>query len=86
MDEFQYGTCPYNKEHRIVLYKMPGHIIKCARNYKGPPLAICKYNATHRLLEEEMEKHISECPDYHKHHEEIYQEIALQARKSPPHY
>ncbi|KAH8377676.1 hypothetical protein KR093_006602 [Drosophila rubida] len=86
MNEFQYGTCPYNKDHRVVLFRMPGHIIKCARNYNGPPLAICKYNATHRLPEERMEEHLAECADYNKYHERIYQEIALQARQTPSDY
>ncbi|KAH8271993.1 hypothetical protein KR044_012881 [Drosophila immigrans] len=81
MNEFEYGTCPYNKDHRIVLFRMPGHIIKCARNYKGPPLAICKYNATHRLPEAQMEEHFSECADYNKYHERTYQQIVLQARQ-----
>jgi len=84
MDEDQYGTCPYDKNHRIVLFRMPGHIIKCMRNYKGPPLAICKYNATHRLPKDQMEKHLAECVDYRKFYEQKILRIALKSRQSPP--
>ncbi|XP_034474616.1 protein D7 [Drosophila innubila] len=84
MDEDQYGTCPYDKSHRIVLFRMPGHIIKCMRNYRGPPLAICKYNATHRLPKEQMDEHLAECVDYLKFHNHKNLKIGLKSRQSPP--
>lgn len=84
MDNLQFGTCPYNKEHRVVLFRMPRHVVKCARNYRGPPLAICKYNATHRVLPEQMEAHLAECDYYKRFYEDSTMQIALQARKSPP--
>ncbi|XP_001355963.3 gametocyte-specific factor 1 [Drosophila pseudoobscura] len=64
MSNYLFGTCPYNKNHRIMLFRMPGHIVKCMKNYRGPPLHICKYNATHRVLD--MEEHLKECEDYMK--------------------
>ncbi|EDW11126.1 gametocyte-specific factor 1 [Drosophila mojavensis] len=84
MSDSEVGICPYNKSHRILLYRMPGHIIKCMRNYMGPPLEICKYNATHRMPGELMEQHLEKCADYKKFHEYEYLQEALQARRSPP--
>ncbi|KAL9707243.1 hypothetical protein quinque_010761 [Culex quinquefasciatus] len=26
-------SCPYNKEHRIIRYRLPYHIIKCKKQY-----------------------------------------------------
>ncbi|EDW03887.1 GH10268 [Drosophila grimshawi] len=84
MTDSEYGICPYNAEHRILLFRLPGHIIKCKRNYRGPTLQICKFNATHRLPAEQMDEHLLECADYRKFHEYNNLQIALQARKSPP--
>ncbi|ALC38242.1 CG14036, partial [Drosophila busckii] len=61
MADLPYATCPYNKEHRIWKLRMPSHIMKCSKSYKGPPLAICKYNATHRVPPSAMEDHLEEC-------------------------
>ncbi|XP_023170767.1 gametocyte-specific factor 1 homolog [Drosophila hydei] len=83
MCDSDYGICPYNKSHRIVLFRMPGHIIKCMRKYKGPPLIICKYNATHRMPAEQMEQHLEECADYQKFNAYENLQKALEARKSP---
>ncbi|XP_017954137.1 gametocyte-specific factor 1-like [Drosophila navojoa] len=84
MGDSQYGICPYDSSHRILLFRMPVHIIKCARNYKGPPLEICKYNATHRIKADLMEQHLEECADYKKFHEYELLQKAFQVRKSPP--
>ncbi|KAH8409621.1 hypothetical protein KR222_011609 [Zaprionus bogoriensis] len=84
MEDLQFGVCPYNASHRIVLFRMPAHILKCARNYRGPPLAICAYNATHRVLPEQMEAHLEQCLDYYRFYENRNLQIALQGRRSPP--
>lgn len=65
MDTENVITCPYNSSHRIVRHRMPYHIIKCVKNYKGPPLDRCPFNAMHRVLPEKMKDHIKDCPNYH---------------------
>ncbi|EAT41705.1 AAEL006678-PA [Aedes aegypti] len=57
-------TCPYNKEHRIIRYRLPYHIIKCKKQYVGKQLEPCPFNAMHLVDKNEMTAHIKDCPDY----------------------
>ncbi|XP_030384052.1 gametocyte-specific factor 1 [Scaptodrosophila lebanonensis] len=84
MADLPYGICPYDKNHRVLLMRMPGHIVKCSKNYCGPPLAICKYNATHRVLPEEMDNHLETCADQIKFNSYKISESAKNFRKEPP--
>ncbi|KAH8249784.1 hypothetical protein KR032_012325 [Drosophila birchii] len=81
MSETQFGICPYNPDHRIAIFRMPKHIVKCMKNYQGPPLKICKYNATHRVLD--MEEHLKECLYYRRFMDNQCLEIALTTRIAP---
>ncbi|KAI9584210.1 hypothetical protein GQX74_010545 [Glossina fuscipes] len=47
MSDDEFAVCPYNNAHRVLRIRMPSHIIKCRKNYKGPQLEQCAYNATH---------------------------------------
>ncbi|XP_055383063.1 gametocyte-specific factor 1 homolog [Condylostylus longicornis] len=62
MDE--YVTCPFNKAHRILKFRMPRHIIKCQLNYRGDPLEQCPYNAQHFIKEGTLAEHLNSCEDY----------------------
>ncbi|XP_043640587.1 protein D7 [Drosophila teissieri] len=81
MSYCELGTCPYDKSHRIMIFRMPKHIVKCAKNYRGPPLQICKYNATHRVLD--MEEHLKECDYYLRTIDNEAVQIALSSRIPP---
>ncbi|KAI8042498.1 protein D7 [Drosophila gunungcola] len=81
MSDYEFGICPYDKTHRIMLFRMPKHIVKCQKNYRGPPLKICKYNATHRVLD--MEEHLKECPYYLRAIGYQSVQIALTTRIAP---
>ncbi|KAH8260350.1 hypothetical protein KR026_009943 [Drosophila bipectinata] len=81
MSYYEFGICPYNPDHRIMLFRMPGHIVKCKKNYRGPPLQICKYNATHRVLD--MEEHLKECTYYRNYIDTQAVRMALTVRKAP---
>lgn len=56
--------CPFNAQHRIIRHRMPIHIVKCKKNYIGPPLDACPYNAMHLLPKDKMKSHLADCPDY----------------------
>jgi len=81
MSNYEFGICPYNPDHRIMLFRMPKHIVKCEKNYRGPPLKICKYNATHRVLD--MEEHLKECSYYIRSIDNQNVQIALTTRIPP---
>lgn len=34
------------------------HIVKCAKNYKGPALYTCPFNAVHKFLEKNLQEHL----------------------------
>ncbi|XP_068144766.1 gametocyte-specific factor 1 [Drosophila tropicalis] len=84
MADLPYATCPYNKNHRILVLRMPQHVIKCQRSYMGPPLKICKYNATHRVLD--MEKHLSECREFKNFMDVEYYCRSFECRKQKTSY
>ncbi|XP_017043804.1 gametocyte-specific factor 1 [Drosophila ficusphila] len=81
MSDYQFGVCPYDQNHRIMLFRMPKHIVKCEKNYRGPPLKICKYNAAHRVLD--MEEHLKECDYYQRSIDNQAVQIALSTRIAP---
>jgi hypothetical protein len=63
-----FQICPFNKSHLIIPHKMPIHILKCEKNYRGPALVSCRYNATHMMLPENMDDHLNTCPDFIKNY------------------
>ncbi|XP_016995889.2 gametocyte-specific factor 1 [Drosophila takahashii] len=81
MADYEYGICPYDDTHRIMLFRMPKHIVKCEKNYHGPPLKTCKYNATHRVRD--MEEHLKECPYYLQSLDNEAVQMALTTRIAP---
>ncbi|KAH8413046.1 hypothetical protein KR009_007735 [Drosophila setifemur] len=81
MSDYEFGICPFDKNHRIMLFRMPKHIVKCEKNYTGPPLKICKYNATHRVLD--MERHLEECSYYRRYVDNEAVQMALITRIAP---
>lgn len=76
MSDEEFGICPFNNTHRIVLYRMPAHIVKCRKNYRGPPLEQCIYNATHYVPEGTMQDHLQQCRDCYRFNQAKYVEIA----------
>lgn len=76
MSDDEYGICPFNGAHRIILYRMPAHIIKCRKNYTGPPLEQCSYNATHFVPVGTMAEHLQECRDCYRFNQSLYSKIA----------
>lgn len=69
----EYVTCPYNPQHRLVRHRMPYHIVKCKKNYFGPPLDVCPFNAMHMVPSTDIMEHMQNCPDYHTTMREIYE-------------
>jgi hypothetical protein len=57
--------CPYDKIHRIRLKRLPYHLQKCRRNYKGERFLVCPFNARHELPRLEYEHHLVHCEDRH---------------------
>lgn len=55
--------CPYEKVHMIRLKRMPYHLQKCRRNYKGQEFKVCPFNARHEVPEPEYQHHLINCPD-----------------------
>ncbi|XP_073826642.1 uncharacterized protein isoform X2 [Musca autumnalis] len=75
-DEHEFGICPFNSGHRIVMYRMPAHVLKCRKNYRGPPMEICEYNATHFVPLGTMKEHLQECRAFHRFNEDTYIKMA----------
>lgn len=61
MDDIQ---CPYNALHRLAGHRMPYHMIKCKKNYRGPPLDTCPFNAMHMVPQGTLQEHFLKCDDY----------------------
>ncbi|KAI8118576.1 hypothetical protein FF38_03936 [Lucilia cuprina] len=81
MSDEEFGICPFNTSHRIVLYRMPAHIVKCRKNYSGPPLEQCIYNATHYVPMGTMQSHLQQCRDCYRFNQTKYVEIAAKSIK-----
>lgn len=71
--ESEIMTCPYNPQHRLIRHRMPYHIVKCKKNYTGPPLDVCPYNAMHIVAHSAIVEHMQNCPDYHITMRETYE-------------
>ncbi|XP_054743314.1 gametocyte-specific factor 1 [Anastrepha obliqua] len=80
MNEEEFILCPYNKSHQIIRYRMPGHMMKCRKNYRGPPLDQCMYNATHLVPMGTMDEHLESCRDYHQFHNTVFEKLADNCR------
>ncbi|CRK98136.1 CLUMA_CG011504, isoform A [Clunio marinus] len=57
-------VCPYNKAHFIFRQRMPAHLIKCGKKYKGEVLMMCPFNAMHLFTKKSKEDHYKECEEY----------------------
>lgn len=57
-------SCPYNPAHLVPYTRMPYHLLKCRRNYNGPPLDTCPYNATHLVPKGTLKEHYTKCNAY----------------------
>lgn len=68
--------CPYNPEHVVRYARMPYHLIKCKKNYQGPPLDTCPFNATHLVAKGTLQEHFKTCIA-HYHAVRPYEEIKL---------
>ena len=79
----KYGTCPYNEHHRILLYRMPAHLVKCRRTYVGPPLDQCIYNATHLVRQGTMAEHLEKCIDFYRFHSNTFNKMAEKLKQRP---
>ncbi|CAH0393273.1 unnamed protein product [Bemisia tabaci] len=82
-------TCPYNRSHRILRFRMPLHLVKCGRQYeKENPhhdMKNCIYNFNHVVPEKKLNYHMAEkCEDRIKGDRVNYQnhEDASQIRVS----
>lgn len=64
MDDNKWVSCPYNEEHRVLELRLPYHMIRCKKNYKGPPLETCPFNATHLVPQGTLQEHYTECISY----------------------
>lgn len=58
-------VCPYNPSHLVPYTRMPYHLMKCRRNYNGPPLDTCMYNATHLVAQGTLPQHYQNCPAFY---------------------
>ena len=81
MNEEEFILCPYNNSHRIIRFRMPGHMMKCRKNYRGPPLDQCMYNATHLVPMGTMEAHLEGCRDYFQFHTSEFERLAVCYRR-----
>lgn len=66
-------NCPYDRQHLVPYQRMPYHLAKCRRNYRGPPLEQCLYNATHLVSPGTLEQHYESCPAYYQATREQYE-------------
>lgn len=62
-EQDEYMVCPYNKAHSILRSRMPAHLIKCVKQFRGEPLSKCPYNAMHLFPKGEEGNHMKNCVD-----------------------
>lgn len=60
-----YVKCPYDSSHQISVSRMPNHMLRCERNYRGPPLQNCPFNAMHRVPAGTLAEHFKTCDAYY---------------------
>lgn len=58
-----YTTCPYNPAHRLPLFRMTRHLVKCRQNHADAVMVICPLNIAHRVPQPELAYHVERCPD-----------------------
>lgn len=71
------AVCPFNGDHKLVRHRMPYHIVRCRRNYRGPALVACAFNAMHLMPAAQMADHLAECDDYRKNQPHQQQQPAV---------
>lgn len=62
------SVCPFNNEHKVLTIRLPAHILKCQKNYRGPQLEVCIYNACHLVQRGQMQEHLETCRERHGFH------------------
>lgn len=62
------AVCPFDSAHKLERHRMPYHVVRCRRNYRGPALVACAFNAMHLIPAEQMAVHLAECVDYRKNY------------------
>lgn len=50
----EYVDCPYNKAHRILSFRLAGHLVKCRKNYPDVEKVKCPFNSTHIVAKPEL--------------------------------
>ncbi|NXF00355.1 GTSF1 factor, partial [Menura novaehollandiae] len=57
--------CPYDRNHRVRVSRLPYHLIRCQRNNPqvSRTLATCPFNARHRVPRGHLRSHVTSCPD-----------------------
>ncbi|XP_053907457.1 gametocyte-specific factor 1 isoform X2 [Cuculus canorus] len=67
MDPEDLVQCPYDKNHRVRVSRLPYHLVKCQRNNPGiaRSLTTCPFNARHRVPQHQLRSHLASCPDQH---------------------
>lgn len=57
--------CPYDPQHVVPYARMPYHLMKCKKNYRGPELDTCPFNATHLVKKGTLDEHYKTCIAYY---------------------
>ncbi|XP_069735602.1 gametocyte-specific factor 1 isoform X2 [Phaenicophaeus curvirostris] len=65
MDPQALVQCPYDKNHRVRVSRLPYHLVKCQQNNPdvARTLVTCPFNARHRVPRQQLHSHMAFCPD-----------------------
>ncbi|XP_078333610.1 uncharacterized protein LOC111137948 isoform X2 [Crassostrea virginica] len=56
-------TCPLDKAHRVLVKRMPYHLMKCKKNFLEDDVETCPFNALHVMLKPGLRSHLETCPN-----------------------